>query len=39
MSRTPVSAEGDLELGRCEMRLSGQLDDRWDDWFESLTFM
>ena len=30
-------ASGDAEPGRYEIRLRGQLDQRWSDWFEGFT--
>ena len=30
-------ARGDAEPGRYEIRLHGQLDQRWSDWFEGFT--
>ena len=37
MNETPSSTEDHDEPGRYEIRLKGHLDDRWADWFESLT--
>jgi hypothetical protein len=37
MNETPSSTEDHDEPGLYEIRLKGHLDDRWADWFESLT--
>ncbi len=34
---THPPAHGDAEPGRYEIRLEGQLDQRWSDWFEGFT--
>jgi len=34
---TTPPAHGDAEPGRYEIRLHGQLDERWGDWFEGFT--
>ncbi len=34
---THPPADGDAEPGRYEIRLHGQLDQRWSDWFEGFT--
>ncbi|MBA8828049.1 hypothetical protein [Alpinimonas psychrophila] len=34
---THPPADGDAEPGRYEIRLRGQLDQRWSDWFEGFT--
>ena len=34
---THPPAHGDAEPGRYEIRLQGQLDQRWSDWFEGFT--
>ncbi len=37
MSETHASIEDQSEPGLYEIRLKGHLDDRWSDWFGSLT--
>ena len=37
MSETHASTEDQSEPGLYEIRLKGHLDDRWSDWFGSLT--
>lgn len=34
---THPPTDGDAEPGRYEIRLNGQLDQRWSDWFEGFT--
>ena len=37
MSETHLAAEAPAEPGLYEIRLQGQLEDRWAGWFEGLT--
>jgi len=37
MSETYPSPEDDYQFGVYEIRIKGQLDDRWADWFGGLT--
>lgn len=37
MNTTHVSTENDHEPVQYEIRLKGHLDDKWADWFDSLT--
>jgi hypothetical protein len=37
MSETHASSEDQYEPGLYEIRIKGHLDDRWSDWFDSLT--
>lgn len=37
MSETHASTEDQYEPGLYEIRVKGQLDDRWSDWFGGLT--
>jgi len=37
MRKTDAAMEGQYESGRYEIRLKGHLDDKWADWFDSLT--
>ncbi len=37
MKATPASTGDQYEPGQYEIRLKGHLDDKWADWFDSLT--